>query len=170
MTGNMTDSDTTPRLLPIAEAAAAMGVSERTIWRRIRSGKLSTIDIGGRACVQLPAVTDSPTMTGGGVTVTGKTTDNTPDSVTRLQDEIKSQYRARIEGLEQENSRLWREIESKQGTIDNLTRMLPAPKSTGDNTGGDQARRGAPQWVWLVLAGAILTAAGVGGYWLWLTQ
>lgn len=43
MTDNMTDNDTTPRLLPIAEAAAAIGVSERTIWR----GGVTVLKPGG---------------------------------------------------------------------------------------------------------------------------
>ena len=107
------------------------------------------------------------TVTGNTQAGTGKNGQDAgqvPESVTTLQDELRAQYKARIDGLEQENNRLWREVEAKQNTIDNLTRMLPAPKSTG----GDQTRRAAPLWLWLTLTGAIL-AAGIGGYWLWLT-
>src|SRR3990170_8244505 len=42
-------------ILTIPEAAVLLGVSERTIWRRIRSGELPTERIGRRIYVRRPA-------------------------------------------------------------------------------------------------------------------
>ena len=42
-------------MLAVPEAAASLGVSERTIWRWLQSGRLSAQRSGGRVLVQMPA-------------------------------------------------------------------------------------------------------------------
>jgi len=46
----------TERLLTVPEAAAVLGVSERTVRRRIAAGKLAAIDAGGQMRVPASAV------------------------------------------------------------------------------------------------------------------
>lgn len=160
-------------LKSIAQYAAAAGVSERTARRWAKAGKLAVVDIGGRVYVQPEEVDRLTGKTGGGPKPTGIDQAEQADNA-GLRDRLEDAYTEQVRILRMENDRLWREVEAKQQTIDRLTLMLPAPMPPPDNrqnTGtGDQARRGAPLWVWLVLAGAILAAAGVGGYWLWLTR
>lgn len=147
-------------LQSISQYAGLAGISERTARRWAKAGKLALVDIGGRIYVQ-PEEIDR--LTG----VTGVDQADNAGLRDRLEDALTEQVRT----LRTENDRLWREVEAKQQTIDRLTLMLPAPvaapqnrQKTGDQ---DQARRGAPLWVWLVLAAAMLAA--VGGCWLWLT-
>ena len=42
-------------LLSVPEAALALGVSERTIWRWLGSGRLSAERVGGRVLIHAPA-------------------------------------------------------------------------------------------------------------------
>ena len=41
-------------MLSVSEAASSMGVSERTIWRWLRSGRLSAERSGGRVLIRMP--------------------------------------------------------------------------------------------------------------------
>ena len=41
-----------PLLLNVTQVAAMMGVSDRTIWRRIREGALPAVRLGGRVLVK----------------------------------------------------------------------------------------------------------------------
>src|SRR2546426_6327141 len=51
----MSDSNTDAELKTVNEAASALGVSERTIWRWIRSGSIASRKVGRRVLVQLSA-------------------------------------------------------------------------------------------------------------------
>jgi len=42
-------------LATVKEATEALGISRSTLWRRIRSGDISSISRGGRRLVQLPS-------------------------------------------------------------------------------------------------------------------
>lgn len=45
--------DMATNLATVKEATEALGISRSTLWRRIRSGDISTISRGGRRLVQL---------------------------------------------------------------------------------------------------------------------
>ena len=143
-----------PALLTIPGAAAALGKSERTIWRWIRSGKLHAVDIGGKTCVQL-VDKQAPTvsLTLGTASATGapseRDSDGTQAATTdTLHDRIEQALRDQIRRLEAENSRLW----------DLMHTMLPAP--------GPQARGRVPWWAWCLLGVAISAAVLAAGYYL----
>ena len=42
-------------LATVKEATVALGISRSTLWRRIRSGDITSISRGGRRLVQLPS-------------------------------------------------------------------------------------------------------------------
>jgi excisionase family DNA binding protein len=46
-------------LMTIEQATQALGISRSTLWRRLRSGSLLSIQRGGRRLVQLPADADA---------------------------------------------------------------------------------------------------------------
>lgn len=127
MTGSMTDTESQSQILPIAEAARILNVSERTIWRRVKSGKLETIDMNGRTCVQINRTVKASDASDNNVSMTGN---RQAAVVTPVDDRLVNSLQDRIRDLKDENERLWSEIEAKQGTIDSLTKMLPAPKDS----------------------------------------
>ena len=47
------------KLATVKEATEALGISRSTLWRRIRSGDISSISRGGRRLVHLPSRRDS---------------------------------------------------------------------------------------------------------------
>ena len=73
MTDTPSDNGRAPTdTLSVTEAAVLLGVSERTVWRRIKAGKLPTVETADGVRVRLPAddrqvtdttsvVTDTPT-------------------------------------------------------------------------------------------------------------
>lgn len=76
----MTDSPTdTTDSLSVTEAAARLGVSERTIWRRIKQGKLDTHKTTDGLRVSLSDI--SPKATDTGPVSDSKATDRPTDSV-----------------------------------------------------------------------------------------
>lgn len=169
MTDTQTDNDATPRLLSIQDAAQRLGVSERTIWRRVRAGTLNAVEIGGRTCIQLADIPTRDTATkptGAAVSATDTPSDMPSDSATiglssflALQEQVSAPYREQIRRLEAENGRLWQEVTAKQQTIDSLTRMLPAPQAAPErNPPG--TRRGS-WWGWLIIGLLALAVAGL---------
>jgi hypothetical protein len=158
-----TDNGRQASVMPIADAARALGVSERTIWRRVKSGKLQTIDMNGKTCVQVTTAAQPVTQPAEDGTLTGGTSQN----VQVFTDELKQQYRERITYLEGENSRLWSEIHAKQSTIDSLMPMLPAPAQSTE--GQDVVPRGtrAGSIFWRVFA-VLTIAAALAVLMLWI--
>lgn len=145
----------------VTQAAVYLGVSERTIRRYLRSGKLGKVEVGGRTMIQ-PADLDRlasiantarphPATLGHSEPARGgheSPFDRQHDG-SSIFEKLQEQYEARIAHLEAENSRLW----------ESLRPMLPAP------------RRGAgpvTAWYWTLAAAIVAAAASVGGYWLWM--
>lgn len=103
--------------VPITEASARLGVSERTIRRRIRGGKLATKkDCDGRTLVLCPAAPD--------------TAEQTPDSVKQMPDSNRHEERidplvtelmAKLEVLTYRNGYLEAQLENHREQIKLLT-------------------------------------------------
>ncbi len=55
MTPSGTMTKMVTNLATVKEATEALGISRSTLWRRIRSGDISSISRGGRRLVQLPS-------------------------------------------------------------------------------------------------------------------
>ncbi len=118
--------DTTLRHLNIEEAAAELGVSRRTIERRIRRGQLQTEIVAGRRMVVAPVVESEtqpvahvvvgiePTCTPVATPVSQVSHDN-PDTMTdtcdtcRANDALVSELRARLTDTEAERDH-WRHM------------------------------------------------------------
>lgn len=148
-------------LATIAEAAARLGKSERTIRRMVKAGKLNTVDIGGQTCIQMEGIGTPDKVTGTGVQMTAPAGQNDRHMSTAEAEALRDIVRRQ----DSEISYLRGELTAIRSTLETVTRMLPPPKNT------DNARLwgGAPAWIWVLVA-AIVLAAGVGGYWLWLTR
>lgn len=137
MTGNLSDNAGQSDLVTVAEAAGRLGKSERTIRRLISSGKLNTVEIGGKTCVQLAGIESSNShrhVSGNDVQtpaiigqddrhMTGVLSDELVDA---MRDTIRRQD-AMIASLEADKAHLRSELQGKQSTIDGLLRMFPLP-------------------------------------------
>lgn len=148
-------------LATISEAAARLGKSERTIRRMIKAGKLNTVDIGGQTCIQMGGISAQDKVTGTGVQMTAPAGQTDRHMFTAEAEALRDIVRRQ----DSEISYLRGELTAIRSTLETVTRMLPPPKST------ENARlwSGAPAWIWVLVA-TIVLAAGVGGYWLWLTR
>ena len=83
MTDTPSDNGTAPTdTLSVTEAAVLLGVSERTVWRRIKAGKLPTVETADGVRVRLPAgdrqVTDTVSVVTGTPTDTDRQTTDSP--------------------------------------------------------------------------------------------
>lgn len=154
MTGIDTDNQNAPRLLPVPEAAQALGVSERTVWRRIRSGKLPTTDIGGKTCVQLTAATPGTDTDKTAVSMTGKA----PDTAAPLLIEV---LQGTISQLRTDNERLWRKLDEQAQQISDLTKIMLPPPPVQDQT----AQPAMPLWM---AAAIVALIAVIGGIIWWM--
>lgn len=133
-------------IVTLTDAAARLGKSERTIRRMIASGKLPTVTIGGRTCVQLGGADTPPASDNTPVTATANTvTDG--GTLSELRDRLEDSLRDRIRHLEAENERLWSLVHA----------ALPAPK---------HSERRPREWLWILLAVTLAAAIGVGAWWL----
>ena len=165
MSANVMDNAGHSDIVTIAEAAVRLGKSERTIRRMISAGRLNSVEIGGKTCVQLAGMGKACDMSGESVNCPTHGGQNDRHMSGTVSDPIAEVLRDTVRRQDSEIAYLRTELTAIRATLETVTRMLPAPNSPG----GDPARRAAPPWVWIVIAGSIL-AAGIGGYyWLWLT-
>ena len=134
-----TDSDRQADRLTIKLAAAHFGVSENAIWQRIKRGTLHTVKVSGRTYVLIdgqPATDPRPTDR---QTERPTETDRQP---TEDHNAVITELRGTITRLEQDNQRLWGEVEARRQAegelriiIANLTdslKALPAQTTTDD--------------------------------------
>lgn len=134
-----TDSDRPADRLTIKQAAAHFGVSENAIWQRIKRGTLHTVKASGRTYVLLdgqpttePKPTDQPT----------ERPTETDRQTTEDHNAVIAELRGTITRLEQDNQRLWGEVEARRQAegelriiIANLTdslKALPVQATTDD--------------------------------------
>jgi len=150
-------------LMTAGQAARYLGISERTIRRHIKSGKLETVAVGGSVRIQPEALYRLAAVTGTPQAGTGTNGQHAPAVSGAVSDDVAEALRDTIRRQDSEIAYLRTELTAIRATLETVTRMLPAPQPTS-------GQRTRSAWIWLVLAGAILAAAGVGGYWLWLTN
>ena len=123
------------RLVTVDDAAAALGVSDRTIRRYIRSGRLYVVKHGRQTLVRLDASgasTPARPMT----TDTDRQTDQTLEI-------LREAHRREVELLEAR-------IADLKSQVEMFRSMLP----------GRVSATGAPWWLVVLLAGLLLALAG----------
>lgn len=160
MVDNTQDNGGQSPLKTIPETAAYMGKSERTIRRYIASGKLPTVDIGGQTYIQAEAFDTMSNVSGSDGKMSAET-DIMTGTVSKLWERIEDTLKDTIRRQESEIQHLRQEVTAKQTTIDNLTRMLPAPKQN-DNVTGIVSKRVI--WPYIVAGVAILAVIGTAIY------
>jgi excisionase family DNA binding protein len=123
-----------------AEAAAILGISERTVQRRLKRGNLKgyKVDTGRGEVwrVMLDAVTDTPTDRPDAVVVTATpTADVTAPSVAEFAhaiiDELRQEYRDELKRLHRENQQLAGQLGFTQAKLQEAEKtiaLLQAPK------------------------------------------
>lgn len=152
-TGNGVEVSVSPSdIVTVAQAAARLGRSVRTVKRWIASGKLATVDVGGRRYVQLAGLSPGGTNA---YDTRGHMTHAEPDAVQVLKDTIRRQDAviAHLQG----------EVTGLRETVDRVTRMLPGAQivpPAGQSRGA--------RWLWALLILAIGAGLGVVGGLLWL--
>ncbi len=120
------DTDTVPRLVTLQEAADALGVSVRTIRRRVRSGELVSVMSEGRRLVSLPLVPQDHSDNGADVD-----TLSPPDSdVRRDTSPLVSLLEARIADLEADRDRARQDADSWQAMSQDLSQRLSEVTAT----------------------------------------
>ncbi len=150
----------TQRHVTVSEAGRILGVSRRTIQRRIRAGELSTVEVGGVRRVILDSASESPHAPG-----------DTPSAHAQIDADM-SHLQERIVALEaelgevrQDRDRWYGHAQSQGATIDRLTvtlaqlgdrvveqRALAAPESAqerddaGETVQSPQAPIPRPWW------------------------
>ena len=139
LSGQVPDFDGTqtggPVRLSIAQAAAVLGVNERTVRRRADSGKLPdgwrvSQDVGRRTIV----VADSRRLKD----VTGQAPGASPDAAGQ---ELQA-LRAQVGGLEASVAALTAERDWLRDHVGQLTRLLPAPADSAAPQQNAVGRRG----------------------------
>jgi len=172
MTGNMSGNAGQSDLATVAETAARLGKSERTIRRMIASGKLNSVDIGGVSYVQLAGF-EVPAhdrhMTGGSVQIPANAGQNDRHMTGTLSRELSDALHDTIRRQDTEIAFLRGELSAIRATLETVTRMLPASSGATD-TPTNIGKHRIPSWIWIIVAITILVATSVGGYWLWLTR
>jgi excisionase family DNA binding protein len=135
-----------------AEAAARLGVSERTIWRRIKAGKLKTEHTADGVRVLLTdRLSDSPvsvsdTMTDRGVS----TSDNVSDTVSVAPELMKALEM--VDSLSSRNEQLAGQVGFLQAKLQDaestIQRLLMAPKDEPNSTIVEQTPAEQPRRSW----------------------
>ncbi len=119
-----TETDTVPRLVTLQEAAAALGVSVRTIRRRVKDGELMSAMVDGRRMVSLPdgsheSSDNTPLSPGVSPSVAAPGPDN-PASMSPLL----SQLEARIADLEVDRDRARQDADRWHAMSQDLSQRL----------------------------------------------
>ncbi len=133
------DAGATEALITAAEAAAVLGLSERTVRRKIAANELPSVKSGRSRLIPVSAVRVSPmgdTPVGSVVTPRHDTSDTEPATVLALVD--------RIGGLERQVGRLEQErddLSARLAVAEERLRALPA----GDAAVGRSAASGAAE-------------------------
>jgi excisionase family DNA binding protein len=147
----------TQRHVTVTEAGRILGVSRRTIQRRINAGELPTVEVGGVRRVVLDSTSDSTDAPS-----------DTPSAHAQIDADV-SHLRERVAALEaelsevrQDRDRWYGHAQSQGATIDRLTvtlaqlgdrvieqRVLPSPEEPSESRQeGDIANEGqSPQQV-----------------------
>jgi len=123
--------DSLRRAVSLTEAASMLGVSTRTVRRRLQSGKLEGEKVSGSWVVYLR------TLPGIGSRQTGQAPDTAgqvPDSLSAV---VEAQQR-HIETLERELEQRNSELRAMHLQVERLTRALPAPEDSenSESAGG----------------------------------
>ena len=128
--------------LSVTEAAARLGVSERTVWRRIKQGKLKTHKTTDGVRVSL---SDIPSTVSDSVPVSdSKATDNTTDTVSDVPGEVIELVRL-VDRLQQSNQQLAGQVGYLQRQVieqqETIQRLLPAPKDEPEPPAASEPKR-----------------------------
>jgi len=116
-----TSDDPPARAFTLTEAAAMLGVSTRTVRRRLQSRKLEGEKVSGSWVVYLR------TLPGMGSGQTGQVPDTAGQVPDRLSAVVEAQQR-HIETLERELEQRNSELRAMHLQVERLTRALPAPE------------------------------------------
>ena len=111
----MSDVDNGERWVGVAEAAALLGKSDRTIRRMVSDGRLTSRKDGARLLVEVSDVLPASA---------GLVSDvSSPDVIiASLRAELDT-LRGYVEHLSDENDKLWRQVEAQQSVIEALTQV-----------------------------------------------
>lgn len=109
----------TQRHVTISEAGRILGVSRRTIQRRIAAGELSTLEVGGMRRVVLDSASDSPPP----LSDTPSARAQVDADVSHLQERIAA-LEAELGEVRQDRDRWYGHAQSQGATIDRLTVTL----------------------------------------------
>lgn len=163
----MSSSVTESRLVSIPDAAVALGKSERTIRRLIQRGKLHTVEINGKTCVQLASVPVVSDVSVRAVTVAAEL-DNVTGDVRRIQEEAVAPYREMLRRRDEDVARLDAALAKSDAMVAWLQARyesaearlaLPAP-AEGDR----RPQRAVLPWVLVAVLGMAL-AIGAAAWW-----
>ena len=132
MTDTPSDNGSAPTdSVSVTEAAVLLGVSERTVWRRIKAGKLPTVETADGVRVRLPAddrqVTDTaPGLTDTPTDIDRQATDSLggPEVLALVQ---------LVDRLQRENQQLAGQlgfVQAKLQDAEEQIRLLSAPKES----------------------------------------
>ena len=141
-------------LLSISAAARAAGVDRATVYRALKSGKLSaTVDDTGGKVIDTAELARVFTLRGTGETVT-VTAPTGPDVLeqARQTEELVAVLRERVRGLEEQRELYRQQLQAAQTAMESLTLRLPPPAATQPAGSG---------LVWAVVGLASAIALGV---------
>lgn len=176
MTDNGHDNAGHSDIATIAEAAIRLGKSERTIRRMISSGKLSTVEIGGKMCVQLAGSDKVSDMSGASVqcpaeldTMSGMVSNDRAEIEDSLRDIIRRQdgeisfLRDRVKALEE---RLALPAPRQESTDTDMERIAIMQTHT-ELMHAIQERKGGgvSWWVFVLVIGVLAAAIGGVAWW-----
>jgi excisionase family DNA binding protein len=131
-------------LKTVTQAAAYVGLSERTIRRYIKAGKLGTLDVDGQVRIQPADLDTLAAVSGKAPAVTGENSRQVSGSVS---DPL-------VDALHDIVRRQDAEITFLRATLERTMLMLPAPAHTAAST---RRRR---LWPWIIGA-AVVVAGGL---------
>ncbi len=149
MGANATGNDRQPVLKTVAQAAEYLGVSDRTMRRYIKAGKIGTVEVDGVCRVQQ---TDLDNL----AALDRHIPANAIGIDRHLSDPAEDVLRETVRRQDSEIAFLRTELTAIRATLDRVTLMLPAAQKKGF------------AWGWIVIIAAAIVAAAAGGYWLWL--